>query len=590
MKRAKEDFFGVKLKDMLKSNTRKFWSTIGPQKATGTPKGLINDEGNPMSDSECANSLNVFFGEVFTSEIFPLPTCDPDVNIPFLDKVSLTSLGIRKLIDNLPHYSSPGNDNITAKLLKLTAPYSSSLLSLLYQQSIDLGVIPKDWKHAKVLPIFKSGDKNSPNNYRPISLTSIPCKLLEHILYSNIMSHLSDNDLLFCNQHGFRKHKSCETQLFELVNGVHEAIHSRVQTDAVFIDFSKAFDRVPHQRLLKKLGSLNLYPMYTNWILNFLSHRTQSVTINKETSNTINVISGVPQGSVLGPLLFLVYINDLPTNITSKIRLFADDCVIYRQIRNSDDASQLQRDLDSITAWCTDWQMCVNVSKSKVMTFSTKKSNITFDYTLANRNLERVTKYKYLGVILTEKLDWKEHIDFIVGRANQSLGFLKRHLYLAPPEVRILAYTSFVRSKVEYASVIWNPWQINLTQKLESVQNKAARFIYKDYSHSSSVTALKSRAGLQSLSSRRKQARLLFLHKIYYFNQELKKLLLLPPHHISPRIDHPFKIRLSPSRTKQFSESPLQLAIKDWNSLPESVAGLADVALFRDACETLFSD
>lgn len=232
--------------------------------------------------------------------------------------------------------------------------------------------------------------------------------------------------------------------------------------------------------------------------------------------------------------------------------------------------------------------MDINITKTKLLTFATIKSKSAFDYKVNGAILEKVTHYKYLGVFLTDNLDWKMHIDHIVSKANRSLGYLRRNLFLAPSDVRLLAYKSFILSKLEYASIIWNPWQDYLIKKIESVQNRAVRFIFRDYSFTSSVTALKTRADLVPLCNRRKVSRLTFLHRVYYYNADLKSQLLLQPHRIFPRHDHRHKIRLPLCRTKHFSESPLILAIHEWNDLPESVVDISDCAQFRSVCEELF--
>lgn len=182
----------------------------------------------------------------------------------------------------------------------------------------------------------------------PNLLTNTICKLLEHIIYSQIINYLEEQTIIFKQQHGFRKGYSCDTQLTGFVHDLHSSLDSGYQVDAIFLDYSKAFDRVPHHRLILKLTQLNIHPNVIAWIKEFLSHRTQYTVVNNSHSNYVNVRSGVPQGSVLGPLLFLIYINDLPNCVSSHIRLFADDCVLYRNISSNADRELLQFDLGNI--------------------------------------------------------------------------------------------------------------------------------------------------------------------------------------------------------------------------------------------------
>ena len=198
--------------------------------------------------------------------------------------------------------------------------------------------------------LFKKGDRLQPINYRPISLTSITCKMLEHIITSNIMQHLDAHNILHDAQHGFRKHRSTETQLIQLIDNLAHNIDNRIQTDAILLDFQKAFDNVPHHRLLYKLNYYGISPQQLNWVHSFLTNRTQQVLLEGNMSSSINVTSGVPQGSVLGPLLFFIYIDDLPDYIqnNSTLKLFADGTIIYHPINNQHDSIALQEDIDSL--------------------------------------------------------------------------------------------------------------------------------------------------------------------------------------------------------------------------------------------------
>lgn len=206
----------------------------------------------------------------------------------------------------------------------------------------------------------------------------------------------------------------------------------------------------------------------------------QFQVIDNYSSDTSNVTSGVPQGSVLGPLIFLIFINDLPSGILSTIRLYADDCVVYRQIHAHHDHITLQQDLDRISHWCSWWQMTLNTEKCKLITFSRERMNSSFNYTINNRSLSSTSSYKYLGVHLTLTLSWSTHITTITAKASRTLGYLKRNLYDAPQTICKLAYQTFVRPQLEYAAPIWSPYQTYLINELEAIQNRATRFIVRD--------------------------------------------------------------------------------------------------------------
>lgn len=582
LKRSKKKFFHQDLLDILHGNPKKFWKILTPNRHQSHNITLTNPDGSHVPVAKRSDVLNSYFSSVFT--------CEPSTNIPALPRLDFTDMpaievtaeGIMNLIKKLKISSSPGPDNIPVKILKATDVISSQILQIIFTQSIREGTLPKDWKINKVAPVFKSGKRSDPTNYRPISLTCIACKLLEHIIYSHIANHLERNSFFFSNQHGFRPGLSCETQLFEFTTDLHLNLDSSFQTDVIYLDFSKAFDCVPHKRLVSKLSCLHLDPLILSWITCFLTDRVQFTCVGDRCSETTKVISGVPQGSVLGPLLFLIFINDLPTGISSPIRLFADDCVIYRRVTTTDDQSVLQKDLTLIAKWCSRWMMSLNVSKCKFMHVTRKRSITTFPYCLGTVNLSEVHSYRYLGVTITNKLNWSNHILKLTADASKSLNYLRRSLYLSPPSIRKIAYETFIRTKLEYASSIWNPHQTYLADILEAVQNRATRFISSKYGHTTSVTHLKASVGLPLLASRRKISLLCLFHKLYYNFPDLRSTLLFPPVRSSHRLFNSMSIQRLHGSTNAFNKSFLPVAIEQWNSLPESVVAEHNPSKFRE--------
>ena len=254
--------------------------------------------------------------------------------------------------------------------LRHTASHISTVLSHIFQQSIDTGEVQTDWRLANIAPIFKKGDRSKPSNYRPVSLTSILSKVLEHIVFNQVMDHLDKHKILIDSQHGFRSRSSCETQLLQTTDDILQNLNNKKQTDCAILDFSKAFDKVPHQRLRSKLQCYGIRNRTLHWIMAFLSDRNKRVIKDSAASLFSSVESGFPQGTVLGPLLFLIFINDIDNNITSNIRLFADDCLVYRQIDSANDQIAQQRDIDTLLHWAKTWQMLFNVDKCTVLQIS----------------------------------------------------------------------------------------------------------------------------------------------------------------------------------------------------------------------------
>lgn len=340
-----------------------------------------------------------------------------------------------------------------------------------------------------------------------------------------------------------------------------------------------------HALLLHKLNVLNIDPAIINWIRAFLTSRVQFVTTNDANSTLAPVVSGVPPGSVLGPLLFLIYINDLPTHVSSNICLFADDCVLYRKITNPSDILAIQEDLNNINEWCRTWRMELNIKKCKTMRIS-RTNVICPTYTLNNIPLECVTSYRYLGVHIASNLSWKTHIDHITSKATRTLGYFRRKFSLAPSSLKLLLYTTYIRPQLEYASSVWDPGHDTLTHSLEAIQNRSARFILTNYQRTASVTNMKALLHLPLLSTRRKLSRLCLFHKIYYHNAYLRSIFVQPPPYISSRIDHRQKVNIPRCNTVRFSYSFLPQTSKDWNNLPASLTSIIDTNNFKTTLQS----
>ena len=323
------------------------------------------------------------------------------------------------------------------------------------------------------------------------------------------MQHCQNHNILYKMQHGFRNKLSCETQLIEFVADVTKNMSNRIQTDVLIMDFSKAFDKVGHRRLLAKLHHYGIQDKTNKWINSFLSNRTQKVVVDGEESYCGDVTSGVPQGSVLGPCLFLLYINDMPKDINSTVRLFADDTIAYLAIKSNDDAKTLQEDLDKLAKWETTWQMEFHPGKCQVLHITRNRVHKTNNtYTLHGKTLETVNSAKYLGVTISSDLKWGHHIDNICKKATQSLNFLRRNVRINSKEIKAKAYQHIVRPHLEYASSVWDPHTSSDINKIQMIQRRAARYTLNRYRNTSSVTDMLNELEWPSLEQRRKQNRL----------------------------------------------------------------------------------
>ena len=254
-----------------------------------------------------------------------------------LPEIMVTPEAVRNKLLALNPNKSQGPDKISPRVLKEVAEEISTPLCLLFNRSLEQGILPDDWKSAEVTAIFKKGSKSVTGNYRPVSLTCIACKILEGIIRDVIVAHFNDNGLYSECQHGFRKKRSCVTQLLEVMEDLTSLIDNNQDIDILYLDFRKAFDTVPHERLLLKLAAYGISGALADWIRNFLKDRIQYVRVGSDKSNTSKVLSGIPQGSILGPVLFTIFINDLPDSVLSTCKIFADDTKLYNKVSNSND-------------------------------------------------------------------------------------------------------------------------------------------------------------------------------------------------------------------------------------------------------------
>lgn len=382
-------------------------------------------------------------------------------------------------------------------------------------------------------------------------------------------------------QHGFRKNFSTVTQLLETVHDLASAIDRQRQVDIIYLDFEKAFDRVSHPKILLKLKSILQNDSLHSWIEAYLSNREQGVCIDDVSSKSAVVQSGVPQGSVLGPLLFLVFINDIASDIPIKVKLFADDCVLYHEIESPNDQATLNTSLNKIQEWCLKWQMTINLEKTVAMTITRKKHPLNFQYHVGNCFLNVVSSYKYLGVVFTSDLRWNDHTTYISNKARKKLGYLRRTLGNSTKEIKLLAYKTYVRPLLEYAAPVWDPYTQTNIDKLERVQRKASRFIFNSYSWRTSPSSLLEAANLEKLQTRRQRDKLKLFYLIYHDKLGIDKANYITMiDRRQTRSYHQKKVKDFACRTNVFKYSFFPQTTATWNSLPQSTVECPTVEAF----------
>jgi hypothetical protein len=571
--------------EVCTDSPKKFWSFVKSLRCDNVGIPTLKKDGKLESENKIkAEILNEQFRSVFTQEKQQLPTL-PELNIPAMPDIQISLNGVAKLLRDLNPNKASGPDDISPKILKLAAEELAPALSIIFQKSLDTGEIPSSWLRANITPLFKKGDRTSASNYRPVSLTCICSKLLEHIIHSSVMAHFEKYCILTEKQHGFRSKHSCESQLILTTHDLATCLNKKSQIDLVIMDFAKAFDSVPHNRLLFKLKRYGIQTNTHTWISNFLKHREQRVVVGGEHSAWTEVVSGVPQGTVLGPLLFLTYINDLPDNLHSSVRLFADDCVLYHEIQNELDSNELQEDLNTLGKWEENWQLCFNPAKCFVMRLTHARSPKRFEYKLGENVLSETDCHPYLGVHITNKLTWNKHIQQTTSKANRTLGFIKRNLHSCPKQTKESAYKTLVRPLVEYTSAVWDPHTKDLTNQIEMIQRRAARFVCNDYTSRSPgcVTDMLNSLEWESLANRRKIRRLTIFQQARLGHLSLPTGNLLQPVQRQSRHLHKNAYNNISTNKDCMKFSFFPRTVLDWNSLPEPITNIQSIPQFKEA-------
>ena len=568
----------------LKTDPKLFWSFHSMKsRRKRIPEIVYYNETRSTNPATKVELFNQFFRTVYsapTSEkTFPIDVVNPNL----LLSLKTTASDVKRILQNLDVTKATGADNIPARILKVCSEELSKPLALLFNRSFSLGRVPAQWKLANISPVHKANERDLVDNYRSISLLSIPGKCQERIVYSAIYSHVSA--YLSDWQHGFVKGRSTATQLILTHHKWARALDEGHQVDVVFLDFSKAFDRVPHQALLHKLCNFGISGELLNWCQDYLSNRRQRVVIDGYSSSLTDITSGVPQGSILGPLFFVLFINDLPDVVcpASTIALYADDSKMFRVINCDDDQTLFQNDLDKLYHWSQCNLMDFNSKKCKIMRITKKQVPFINRVQLSDTVLEEVKEFKDLGILTNNCLSWNSHIDMITAKANRMLGLLKRTCKDLKDESTIKTlYCSLVRSNLEYCSVVWCPFTKRNVNKLERIQRRATRFILKS---NEPYNARLLKLNLLTLEQRRFVDDVTFLFKtlnghldvdfsqfLDFYSQEDRYLL----RHFDTK-----SLKKKYARTNILKNSYFYRIVDEWNSLPFEVRSSCNVVKFK---------
>ena len=474
----------IKYRDYIKSvesslriNIKSFWSFVKSLKSdSNIPSEMLLNDRTASNDLETVNLFSLHFSSVLTEADRSSLVVNFSVE-EILSDINITAELVTSIVLNLKDNVNSGPDNIPAYFIKKCWTALVKPILIIFKKIVNTGYFPTEWKTSYISPIFKSGNKHNIYDYRPISQLSCIPKIMDALLANNLM------DKLFCKiaeqQHGFTHGRSTLTNLLIFNNYLSENPMGGTQIDAIYTDFSKAFDKVSHRRLLSKLWDIGVRGNVFAVISSYLTDRYQSVRINNSISSPVLVTSGVPQGSHLGPILFTIFINDLVRRIKfSNLLLYADDAKLFHSINSSDDVRNLQIDLDALTDWCTENELFLNIEKCKVISFYKGTKHVLHDYLIDNRLLCQVDIVKDLGILFDSNVTFAPHIDSIVSKTIKSLGFLKRTTCdFTDVSAIIHLYKSIVLPNLLYCCQIWSPFILDKINLLEAIQHKFSTFI-----------------------------------------------------------------------------------------------------------------
>lgn len=538
----------------------------------------VRNESGDICDGhgESANVLSTSFASSFCIE--------PDGNIPIpstdrvtreISNIQVTRDAVERYLSDLKVDTAPGRDGITTRLLKNCASALAVPLHLLFTKSLTSGCIPSDWLSASITPIFKKGDKLDPSNYRPISILSSVSKVLERIVCDCLLQFCSEMRLIPDSQHGFRPNRSTTTNLLSSIGDWTRALDSGSPVDVIYLDFSKAFDRVPHRRLLAKLEHLGMRGGLLGWIKAFLTNRRYRVRVGDAYSEEGIVTSGVPQGSVLGPILFLLYTSDLPPLIRSCMYSFADDTKLFNLPLLH--GRTLQDDLDVLFEWCHTWMLPLNIEKCCVLHIG--KNNPKLSYSIDGHRLAPVTHHADLGVTVCSDLGWSVHVGAITARAKQVTYLLGKTFKSSDVSTWAFLYKTYIRPILEYAGQVWWPSTKFDENLLESVQRWVTRMPYSHIrpSYEERLTIF----DIPSFAERRSRGDLIFTFRAMngHFGDEMKNVFQLNTNSLR---GHRLKLSREPFKT-----SPRQMYLPNrvfnaWNRLPDAVVESTSVNTFKN--------
>ena len=572
------------------TNSEKEWWSLArdiyrPKADTdGSP---LEYEGEIIHDQKRkADIFNKYFAEMSTldgdNDPIPLISEEPP-ETPGLSNLRFDQEEVVKAIGSMRTNSATGYDGISYLALKKTSESTKGILCRLFNACMKRGIMPKTWKKANLTPIHKKNNLSDVKNYRPISLLSCLSKVIERLVCDRLRVYLEENNLITDAQYGFRRGSSTLDQLLDLYDNIMKNMDEKMVTKLLFLDVSKAFDKVWHKGLIYKLKRLGIEGDLLEFFKDYLEDRQQRVALKGALSSWITIKAGVPQGSIMGPILFLIYTNDLPSEIQSIIKMFADDTILGATGKTSDECSNiLQPNIDQLAAWAKKWKIKLNPSKTKCLTISRKK-NMYSPLILNNRIVEEVKHHCHLGLRLQDNGKWKIQIDHMISRASKRLGIMKAYGRKFGRKPLLKIYLAYIRPILEYGDYIWSNLSKSEEDQLERVQLSALRII-TGTKIGTGHFGLYRELDLPKLNKRRYTSRLIKLHNVFHrtTNGRMNRSDFVT---IEQRNPYPsrrqYDLTIPMVTTELCRRSFKNAGIRDWNALPESIRTIVDKTAFK---------